>query len=268
MTESIVSFVNPPVVEVVAGVTFDGLSAETSALLSAFWKEELRSEFPSLQLQPPYTVPDESPPAGTFTLALPVGLPTPRLWALSGDQQELLQLQPGWFACNWRKVQPADEYDRWISRRSAFQKYFAKLSEYLSREGAGEPKIRQCEVTYINHIRPSSSWVSHSDFSRIFNFGLESVDSYPAEQVTLQTQFALEYEGEFYGRLYVKILPAFGLDGRAPIYVLELTARGAPIGDGLNGALTFLDRGRAAIDRAFLRLTTETMHDEWGLQHD
>jgi hypothetical protein len=55
MTNSIVSFDAPPVVEVVVGVTFDGIGAETSALLSAFWKEYLRNEYPSLQQQPPYS---------------------------------------------------------------------------------------------------------------------------------------------------------------------------------------------------------------------
>jgi len=265
-----VSFTNPPVVEVVAGVTFDGLTAETSALLGSFWKEELRSAFPSLQLQPPYTIPDEPQPANVHALSimLPVGLPAPRLWALSGDGQELLQLQPGWFACNWRKVQPEGEYDRWMSRRSAFRAYFAKLTDYLSREGSGEPKVRQCEVTYINHIMPSPSWSSHADFSEVFSLQLMTAKPYRPEQVTLQTQFGLEHEGEFYGRLHVKVLPAFGLDGHSPIYVLELTARGAPIGDGVDGALTFLDRGRAAIDRAFVMLTTEKMHAEWGLQND
>jgi hypothetical protein len=68
------------------------------------------------------------------------------------------------------------------------------------------------------------------------------------------------------GRLYAKIIPAFGPDGTTPLYVFELTARGEPQGDGTEGALTFLDLGRAAIDRTFLALTTRTMHEEWELR--
>jgi uncharacterized protein (TIGR04255 family) len=268
VSDSIVSFASPPVVEVVAGVAFDGLTAEAGALLAAFWKEELRQRFPSLQQQPPYTPPDEQFPADgrAARFNLITELPPTRLWAQSGDGQELLQLQPGWFACNWRKLQPNSEYDRWRQRRAAFQHYFTSLVTYLEREGAGQPKVRQCEVTYINHISVSTVWSKHAEFSKIFTISLNSSLPYPVEQISFQTQFALEDDGGPYGRLHVKILPAFGPDGKSPLYVLELTARGAPKGDGVDGTLAFLDLGRRAVDLTFLDITSEAMHREWGLQ--
>jgi uncharacterized protein (TIGR04255 family) len=269
VSDSIVSFASPPVVEVVAGVAFDGLTPETSALLGAFWKEQLRQEFPTLQLQPPITTQDEQFPVGgrsIFAFNALAGMPAPRLWAQSSDGQDLLQLQPGWFACNWRKVQPDGEYDRWARRRGDFQRYFNRLIEYLSKEGAGQPKIRQCEVTYINHIVASKIWSSHAEFSKIFNVSISSDLPQLLEQVTFQGQFVLERDGEPYGRLYVKIIPAFGQDGKTPLYVLELTARGAPKADGVEGALAFLDLGREAIDLTFVKLTSDAMHREWGLQ--
>lgn len=270
-SESIVSFARPPVVEVVVGVAFDGLGTDAGALLAAFWKEHLRQQFPSLQQQPPYSPPDEhyAPDAGTGALnfSLTAGMPTVRLWAQSRDGQELLQLQPGWFACNWRKVQPAAEYGRWRSRREAFQRYFNALSDYMATEGAGQPKVRLCEVTYINHIPASATWSTHADYSKIFTMPGQPDTPYPAEQMSCHAQFVLAAEGhEPHGRLYTKIFPAFGADGKIPLYVLELTARGAPQGEGADGALAFLDLGREAIDRTFLALTTETMHDEWGFQ--
>jgi uncharacterized protein (TIGR04255 family) len=268
MTESIVSFSSPPVVEVVAGVAFDGLSPETSVLLAAFWKERLRSRFPILQQQPAYTPPDEQFPSGGRALSfnLIAGPQPARLWAQSSDTHELLQLQPGWFACNWRKVQPSDEYDRWGSRRAAFQHYFSELSEYLASEGTGRPKVRQCEVTYINHIRSSRAWSSHGDFAKIFAGVQPSVTPAAVEQISAQAQFILANDDGAFGRLYTKILPAFDADGQSPLYVFELTARGAPRGDGIDGALTFLDLGREAIDLTFLALTTTAMHAEWGFQ--
>jgi hypothetical protein len=84
------------------------------------------------------------------------------------------------------------------------------------------------------------------------------------EQISAQAQFLLETEGEPYGRLYAKFLPAFAADGKSPLYVLELTARGAPRGNDINGALEFLDLGRTAVDLTFIALTTTSMHDEWG----
>ena len=270
MTDSIVSFTSPPVVEVVAGVAFDGLSTETSALLAAFWKEHLRGNFPSLQQQPPYSAPDERFPGNgrsfSFNLDLGSAFPAARLWVQSTDGQQLLQLQPGWFACNWRKVNPDNEYDRWQKRRANFRRYFTELSDYLASEGAGQPKIRQCEVTYINHIAPSAAWSKLADFATIFRLSPQPDLPYPLEQVSSQLQFTLTQDNEPYGRLHVQITPAFGPDGKAPLYVFELTARGAPIGDDVDGALTFLDRGREVIDRTFIALTTDTMHKEWGLQ--
>ncbi len=263
------SFASPPVVEVVAGVAFDGPGTEASALLSAFWKEHLRQRFPSLLQQPPYTPTDEQFPAGGRTISFSLtagGLPTARLWAGTGDGQEALQLQPGWFACNWRKVQPDQEYDRWPARREAFRRYFSALSDYLAEEGVGQPKVRQCEVTYINHIAPSAAWSSHAEFSEIFKVSIPSDLPYLIEQTSFQTQFILEYDNVPCGRLYAKVLPAFGPDGRSPLYVFELTARGAPQGDSIDGTLAFLNLGRKAIDLTFVALTTETMHEEWGLQ--
>jgi uncharacterized protein (TIGR04255 family) len=270
MTDSIVSFTSPPVVEVVAGVAFEGLSTETSALLAAFWKEHLREKFPSLQQQPPYSAPDERFPGNgrsfSFNLNLGSAFPAARLWVQSSDGQQLLQLQPGWFACNWRKVDTGQEYDRWQSRRTTFRQYFTELSDYLAAEGAGQPKIRQCEVTYINHIIPSAVWSRHPDSATIFSFSPPANTPYPLEQMSAQLQFALIQDGVPYGRLHAQVTPAFGPDGIAPLYVFELTARGAPLGDDINGALAFLDRGREAVDRTFVALTTDTMHKEWGLQ--
>lgn len=268
VSDSIVSFASPPVVEVVAGVAFDGLTSEAGALLAAFWKEQLRQQFPSIQQQPPYSATDEQFPfeGRSISLNLFPGLPAARLWAQSSDGQEVLQLQPGWFACNWRKVQSGGEYDRWSSRREAFRRNFIALSDYLSQEGAGQPKVRQCEVTYINHITVSGVWSDHSDIAKVFKISPPLDVSYPLEQVSYQTQFRLERDGEPFGRLYTKVLPAFGADGRTPLYVFELTARGTPQGDGVEGALGFLDQGRRAIDLTFVALTTEAMHEEWGFQ--
>lgn len=269
MTDHIVSFTSPPVVEVVAGVSFAGISAEASALLAAFWKENLRHDYPTLQQQPPYSPPveqlhsDVAP--SSFSLDFSAAFPIARLWALSQDGNELLQLQPGWFACNWRKVKPDDEYDRWPRRRDAFAKTFDHLSRFLLEEGVAEPKIQQCEVSYINHIAASDTWHEHADIGKIFK-GISQLKTVsPLEQVTVQAQFVLHHESGPYGRLHVKIAPAFGPNGRS-LYVFELTARGAPFGEGTAGALAFLDRGREAIDRTFVDLTTEEMHREWGMQ--
>jgi uncharacterized protein (TIGR04255 family) len=275
VTEPIVSFAEPPVVEVVAGVAFENSDPQLAALLAAFWKEHLRTSFPVLEQQPPYSPPSEAFPSGDFPLGgapnrapmiLGGSFPPARLWAKSSDDHELLQLQPGYFACNWRKVRSGDDYDRWPSRRDEFIKWFTLLNDFLSAEGSSGLKVTQCEVTYINHIRTNNTWAKHSDFSKIFTSGFRSTELYPLEQLTAQVDFLMLDDGNPYGRVHAKILPALARDGRSPLYVFELTARGAPQNDSADGALNFLDKGREAIDRTFLNMTTRQMHEEWGIQ--
>lgn len=257
-------FRRPPVVEVVAGVALDGLGDDAAPLLSAYWATTLRSEFPNLQQQPPYSPPTEVFPTtvGPSGVEFSFGTaPVTRLWASRKDGEELLQLQPDWFACNWRKVQANSQYDRWPKRLASFRHWFQGLTDYLGTA----PIIRQCEVSYINHIRPGDSWHSHADFDKIFNVSLGPGAGYALEQMSAQVQFLLEEDGVALGRLYARVVPAFGRDGRTPMYVFELTARGAPEGEGLDGATRFMERGREAIDKSFVALTTSTMHSEWGM---
>lgn len=271
-TETVVSFESPPVVEVVAGAALTGPGPDAMPIFAAFWKERLREAFPVIQQQSPYSPPIEQfePVAAgpTFTMNFGIMTPAVRLWAQSHDGSSLIQLQPDYFACNWRKVQPSHEYDRWPSRRAAFAKWLSLLSQYLLDSDVGEPKVSQCEVTYINHITAGRGWEAHADYSRVFNISSD-VSGLPAvEQLTAQLRFILHANKVPYGRLYANITPAYAPDGRTPLYVLELTARGFPVGDGLEGALTFLDRGRQAVDLAFVALTTEAMHREWGLRRE
>ncbi len=67
------------------------------------------------------------------------------------------------------------------------------------------------------------------------------------------------------GRLHVSIQPGWRKPDNAPIYVLELTARGAPTGIGMEGAQSFFDVGHDWIVRGFRDLTTSDMHKIWRL---
>lgn len=268
MVDTIVAFRLPPVVEVVAGVAFDARSNEVAPLLAAFWKERLRTEFPRAQQQPPYSPPieqlDDTGSRVQFEFSIDLGFQSPRLWAMSATGHEVLQLQPGWFACNWRRVKPDDEYDRWAQRRAAFERWFNELITFMDTEGVKPLQPTQCEVTYINHIRPNSQWSDHGDFSRIFAVSVPNVPDGRPEQLTLQSDYVLQAEGRAFGRLHVKILPAFERDGTTPIYVLELTARSTRTEYDVSSALAFMDAGRTAIDHAFVALTSDAMHHEWG----
>lgn len=271
MTGSIVRFAHPPVVEVVAGVSFTGYDSDFGPVLAAFWKDVLRDRFPDLQQQPSYTPPEEAfgdqPTMGGITLQFGGSFFNGRLWAATEDGNELLQLQPDWFARNWRKVHTGDEYDRWDVRRAALSESLRELDEYLSDARMVKPVIRRCEVSYVNHVSLEGIPGGHAGIGHVFNGQQNLSGPLPVEQATIQAKYVLTDDERPIGRLHVAVNPALDAAGK-PIYVMELTARGRPADADVVAALSFLDRGRAAINAAFVGLTTPEMHEVWGLRND
>ena len=271
---AIAEFNAPPVVEVVAGVSFESKSDLAGPLLAAFWKERLRDNYPVLQIQPPYVMHKESfgesPGQPSFQIDFRGPQLESRMWASTADGDELLQIQQGWFACNWRKVQKDGKYDHWLARRDAFEHWYRKVDEFLTAELSEPVTIKQCELSYVNHIKATSDvWRTHAEWPRIFRASVGGNTSSPLEQVSAQAQFLITDDDGVapIGRLHARMTPAFDAD-RKPLYVFELTARGAPFPDSdqVAGALSFLDRGREAIVNTFLELTTMEMHENWGMQ--
>ena len=262
------SFHNPPVTEVVASVSFKQVPGLSSVALARFWEHHLADDFPRIEEQPPYEPPIErfgSPAPMGLPFQLETGFPSPRLWFLTDDGSELLQCQRNWFACNWRKVHPDDQYARWPSRRAAFANWYGRLLEFLDSEGLDKPAPTQCEVTYINHIVAGDGWRSHAELHRVLRIVAPATDgSPPQEQTTIATQFLLNRGDVTVGRLHVRAQPAFRREDDAPVVVLELTARGLPSTPSIDGVLEFLDLGRDAIVRTFAAITTDEMQEEWG----
>lgn len=270
--DNIASFTSPPVAEVVAAVRFTAMSDPSFFAVAEFWSKALRSSFPTFELQPPYAPPEEQMDIRAAPRGIEINVgnvpPLPRLWLTSGDGQEILQIQPNWFAANWRKVQPSDQYARWPARRSAFDKAWGALREWL--EGRGE-KIAptQCEVTYINHIVPQPGlWIDHRDAGAIFTAGIDMPNAgYTSEQFAWQGRFLLPGpDGNPIGRVHVSIQPAFLTSDASPVVIMEITARSAPFGTDRSGILETLDSARQAVVRTFDALTSSDAHRAWGKQ--
>ena len=65
------------------------------------------------------------------------------------------------------------------------------------------------------------------------------------------------------GRLYVTAQPSWRTADGSPVWVMNLMARGAPIGTGIDGAFEFFDLGREWVVRGFADLTTDAMQSYW-----
>lgn len=77
------------------------------------------------------------------------------------------------------------------------------------------------------------------------------------------TSYRIQQEGMTIGRLHITADPATRVTDKQAITVLNITARGEPTGDGIDGVLGFLDVGREWALRAFVRLTRDEMHRRW-----
>lgn len=268
----IADFATPPVVEVVTAVRFSPMRHETFLAFASHWRDAWKADFPGFELQGSYESPVErfsevAPQAPTLSFEFPPVMVLPRVWISSADGQHLLQVQRDWFAANWRRHGGASEatYPHWPARRAEFEKRWGEFSGWLIAQGETLDAV-QCEVTYINHIAPVAGiWTSHGDVERVLP-GLSVGSELPAraEQAAWRSQYVVDAEGDLpQARLHVSLTPAFGGSSEPkPIYVLELTVRGAPGPGGDFGK--FGDRGRRVIVESFISMTSSELRDAWG----
>lgn len=270
--EVILDFDNPPIAEVVAAVKFKRLPDQALVHFGTLWQSQLAESFPQVQERPPYAAPIErfgrEALASQLRVIVENQMPSPRLWFLNEAGDELLQLQRDWFACNWRKVDAGSSYSHWPARRATFNKWYSALDSYLTKVGLGPLVPEQCEVTYINHVHVGAVWKDHTELHKILRTvtSTSTSSAIDPEQTELKQAFVLHDDaGQPAGRLHVIAQPAFVNATQAPIYLLELTVRGAPIGSDIAAVIGFLDRGRDIIVTTFGEITTGEIQREWGI---
>ena len=264
------SFENPPVTEVVIAARFRRADGYSLFTLGELAQKLTEAGFPNIEERPGYEAPAESfgsvPEPIGLSLELLEGPPPIRYWFSNEAGDELLQIQSNWFAANWRRVAPGGEYGRWESRWDAFQRWITVFAGVVSQGGLD---IDQVEVTYVNHIERLSVWNHHGHAASVFTplaLVNEGFLSEP-EQSSANLKYLIRTspdEKEVAGRLHVSIEPGFLRPAGAPIFVMNLTARGAPMGSGLEGVRNFAELAHEWIVRGFADLTSTAMHTEWN----
>jgi uncharacterized protein (TIGR04255 family) len=262
-------FSNPPVVETILSVQFDRLAAARTAHFGLYWSEvygrfpetQERGELPQIIERLPELT---SPRVGIQFEALEAP-PTPRFWFANEVGTELIQLQRDRFIKNWRKVGEGDLYPRYEHVKEGFERDFSGFRDFAGRHQLGAIRVNQCEVTYINHILSGDGWSTHADISKVFTVWRQPEGAFPgpAQDVMWNARFPItDNSGGFIGRLDAYVQSVSRLSDGAPMFVLNLIARGQ-IGEGTE----FFDRGREWIVRSFKQLTTPDMHKIWGLRN-
>ena len=268
-------FAASPVVEVALSVALQPI-AKLRMIELVRLRDALFQEFPRDEEQPPYLMPIEQfgdrqqPPRPVLQFLQ--GLPAPRLWLFDQDSDpstQLIQLQNNYFARNWRKA-PGAAYPRYPALRQLFEQDLARLQDYLRTEDLGDLVPIQCELTYVNHIEaPAGGADLSSVLSLLARRQSLGKQAWPApESIRLATQFLIEHEGAPVGRVYVSADPAVRLDDNVPVVLLNVTARGAPLSDGVHGVVEFLELAHVQAVSTFESITTSEMHKQWGKSDD
>lgn len=264
-------FASPPVVEVALGIQFDPLVDLHTPRLGLLWKR-FRDRFPRIEerslLEPSVEQFSDAPSTG-FQLrleALDVP-PPPRLWFISEDGTQLLQVQRDRFVYNWRKVTDTDPYPRYSQMRETFAGALDELRRYLEEEKVGPLVPNQCEVTYVDAMVSGAGWDRHAQLDRILTiWSSQTNDAFlpEPEDVTLLVRYIIPSEtGEPLGRLRMTLHPSRHQPSGRPSYLLRTTAQGRPLAPGLDGVFRFLDIGHEWAVRGFLSVTTQRMHRIW-----
>ncbi|MFA7237017.1 MAG: TIGR04255 family protein [Phycisphaeraceae bacterium] len=271
MAKDTINFDKPPVVEVAISVQFDPIEGLTTAHLGLLW-QEYRKEFPKCVDQPSLEPVKETfgqfPRTGPkFTILTNVGSKV-RLWFMSENQSDLIQIQHNRFVRNWRQTSDSDMYPRYPQLRESFSQEYHVFLGFLEKQGLPLPRANQCEVTYVNHIQTCDVWERHGQLDRVLNLWkkpeLTDIGPEPENARVIARYVLNNAEGKPVGRLHIDCEPAFHATSRQPIFVLKLVARGEPDKDDFDGMMDFFDRGRQYINRAFMSITTDELHHVWG----
>lgn len=262
-------FERPPLAEVVLGVQFEPLESLRSPQIGLLW-QRYREEFPQAEEHPALEPVIErfGRPPGRLAPRIVVDVQsflTPRILFLAASGEQLLQVQQDRFICNWRKLEDGQIYPRYDGKlRSAFTDSVRRFEEFLHEEDLGAIHPNQCEVTYVNVV-PGKDAPKLADLLTVLSCDDQRgfLPDPETEQVVLRFVMGSDQEQPI-GRLHVVTEPRVKLPSGEPVHRLTLTARGAPLGEGIEGVLGFFDAGREWIVRAFAELTTVRMHDHWG----
>jgi uncharacterized protein (TIGR04255 family) len=264
----------PPLIEVAMTAQFEEIKGLTSAHVGALWSRSFRSSLPNVEEHVPIesVLEVESPALQQGPIfSLRERPAAPRFFFVNADGSELVQLQTSRISYNWRRRGTAYNYLRYESLKSKLSNAMTQLQSFLDAEKLGPIKINLCEILYVNHVLYHPGPDAHRHIGRLVKALAPDYDSLagaPLEDATVNLRHRLRApDGRFLGRLLVGVAPAYLVADQTPLYKVQLTARGQPIGEGEEGAHTFFDLAHQTLRAAFSELFSETIQEDWMAAH-
>ncbi len=264
---SLPDFENPPLTEVVCGISYKPIEKLTAAHIGVLWGM-FQPDYPKVEEHPPIPLAIElfepriiTEPEIEFTSFAPL----PREMFISSDDIFVIQIQRDRFVFNWRKLTDKDSYPRYPLVIAKFEENLA-VFEGLLEQSDFEAEPIQYELTYTNHIPIGDLWQDTGDIGGIFPFITPSIDGNilrRPEHVNLKLTFVLP---DKVGRLHATIRSnAIRRSDNKPMIAFEMTVRGPGTGHSKEGRRAWFDLARTWIVKGFTDLTSSEAHETlWG----
>ena len=262
-------FSNPPLIERAISVAFEPLPAFSIGDYGLFWADIL-DQFPISEAMDPVAVEFEQfegfkPPQVGFQIVSAAMLP--RAAFRNTATGELVQIQNNRFGYNWIKTTDDHQYPHSEATLARFFALLERFVSYSERRGLGPLNVVQCELTNVNVVPIADVGESFADFATVLKLApleLECDNVRLEHQLVGSKHLITDDSGKAIGRVHTLGQPALRVPDNEEAFRLDISARGAPLGAGLEGAREFFDAAVSAVNAVFLASVTKTGRRFWG----
>ena len=262
--KGLADFRQPPAVETLLGLHFYPLQNWQTPYFGLFW-QKIKQEYQDAQVHPALSGQGLRLELNSAQASIKLTGEVPvRWWYFHKSGKRLIQIQTDSFIQNWRKQHANDPYLHYKDLRPAFQKTWAQFLGFLKESGVKPPRVRQCEVTYVNHIDRGEGWRTFADLADVVTVwrGVTYCGFLPTPDVVSVNAF-YPIEGNA-GRLQIMAQPGIRHPDAKQTLQLTITALCKPASSQPSDLFKSLDLGRRWVVRGFEDFTTEKMHTIWG----
>lgn len=262
-------FTNPPLIERAVTVAFKKLERFTLGDYGLFWSS-LRDDFPLSEAAPPVVQELETYEGFKPTQAQIQILPDntlPRAFFRNPEKGELIQVQPDRFSFNWIKTSSDHSYPHSEAVLTQFFSLLDRFIKFAAEHQLGEIVPIQCELTNVNVVPVTDVGESFADVATVVR--VPDLDQ-AYRGLRLESQMAgakhliVDDSGNPIGRVHSIGQPSIQIATAELAFRFDITARGAPLGLGVQGVEAFLERATSAVNAVFLASVTNAGRQFWG----
>jgi uncharacterized protein (TIGR04255 family) len=250
-------FERPPVSEVAVAVEFVPILALTAVPIVHMYEKLWASDYPKVAEH--VALPPAGPEPGSMLAGIGLrvghGAEALRLWMLTEDEAELLQLQHDRLILNWRKLE-GGRYPAYASLRKKFSRRWEELGAAVSEFGQVRPTV--AEVTFVNTVASAAGWAGMADV-----LATSGVPTLSGNCVVSAVQYVSALDEAIGGP--GQIVVTAGHNGKSSV-TLNIVTRLSITGTQITSAeiLDRLDKAHDLGVQTFVALTPPDKHTEWG----